>query len=241
MSGHSKWSTIKHRKGAQDAKRGKLFSKLVKEITVAAKMGGSDVVSNHRLKAAVYKAKQASMPSKNIDNAIKKGSGEGKDAVDYQEITYEGYGPSGVAILVECLTDNRNRTVSQVRATFSKHGGSLGENGSVAWLFEKKGIIQIEKEKAEEDQIMDLALENGVEDVRVEEEGYTIVTEVENFYVINDLFKKEFELANAEITMVAKNSIEVENETYQKVEKIIGLLDDLEDVQNVFSNEKLKK
>ena len=145
MSGHSKWATIKHKKGALDAKRGKLFSKLVKEITVAAKLGGADTTCNPRLRVAVLKAKQADMPNKNIENAIKKGAGDDKNSINYNEITYECYGPEGVAILVECLTDNKNRTVAEVRTTLSKNGGNLGETGSVAWQFEKRGVINIEK------------------------------------------------------------------------------------------------
>ncbi len=239
MSGHSKWSTIKHRKGAQDAKRGRLFSKLVKEITVAAKIGGSEQNSNIRLRAAVLKAKAASMPSKNIDNAIKKGSGEGKDAVDYQEIVYEGYAPNGIAVLVECLTDNKNRTVSQVRATFSKNGGNLGESGSVAWQFEKKGIIQIEKEKAQEEELIEVAIDSGAEDVKVEPEGFTVLTDTKDFYPVYEKLKESFEIANAEVGTVAKNSVDVDQGTYEKVTKLTNALDDLDDVQSVNSNEKL--
>ena len=241
MSGHSKWSTIKHRKGAQDAKRGRLFSKLVREITTAAKAGGVDQNSNHRLKAAILKAKNLSMPSKNIDNAIKKGGGAGKNEINYQEVVYEGYGPSGVAILVECLTDNKNRTVSQVRATFSKNGGNLGESGSVAWQFEKKGLIQIEKQNASEKELMELALESEVDDVKTEEQGYTIVTSVPNFYPTHDLFKEKYPIANAEIAMVAKNTVGVAQDVYDRVGRLTDLLDELEDVQSVSSNEKLEQ
>ena len=175
MSGHSKWSTIKHKKAAIDAKRGKLFSKLVKEIAISAKIGGGDLGANIRLRAAVEKAKASSMPSKNIENAIKKGTGE-KDSLHYEEMVYEGYGPDGVAILVHCLTDNKNRTVSDVRSAFGKHGGNLGETGSVSWQFEKKGVLYVEKTEIDEETLMEDALEAGSEDVVASEEGFMIVT-----------------------------------------------------------------
>ena len=239
MSGHSKWSTIKHKKGALDAKRGKLFSKLVKEITVAAK-GGGDPDTNPRLRTAILKAKSASMPAKNIENAIKSGTGE-KEGVTYQEITYEGYGPSGVAILVECLTDNKNRTVSEVRSTFSKNGGNLGENGSVAWQFEKKGIINIEKSVIPEEELMEIALDFGADDVSVENEGYTIKTDPSDFHTVHEKFKsKEIDIINAEVAMVPKNFVKIPSEQAEKVEKLLNILDDLDDTQSVSSNEEVE-
>lgn len=240
MSGHSKWSTIKHKKGALDAKRGKLFSKLAKEITVAAKTGGGDPATNLRLKTAIVKAKSSSMPGKNIENAIKSGTGE-KEGLVYTEITYEGYGPAGIAILVECLTDNKNRTVSEVKSTFSKNGGSMGESGSVAWQFEKKGIIQIEKKEITEEELFDLAIEAGAEDVEVSEEGYTVKTDPSAFHEVSEAIKaKEIATVNQEITMVAKNLVEIDEQKNESLQKLIEKLDDLDDVQTVSSNETLK-
>src|ERR1051326_5332773 len=180
MSGHSKWSSIKHKKGAKDAKRGKLFTKLIKEITVAARAGGGDVKGNPRLRTAVATAKANSMPNDNIDRAIKKGTGELEGAA-YEEIQYEGYGPGGTAILVQVLTDNKNRTVQEIRHTFQRYGGNLGENGCVAWMFDKKGLITVEKTQIEEDRLIGLALDAGAEDVRAEDEIFEITTKPEDF------------------------------------------------------------
>lgn len=239
MSGHSKWSTIKHKKGALDAKRGKLFSKLAKEITVAAKTGGGDPTTNLRLKTAILKAKSSSMPSKNIENAIKSGTGE-KEGLVYAEVTYEGYGPAGIAILVECLTDNKNRTVSEVKSTFNKNGGSMGESGSVAWQFEKKGIIQIEKKEIEEEELFNIVIEAGAEDIEVSEEGYIVKTDPSSFHIVAEIIKeKEIPTVNQEITMIAKNLVEVDEQKYESLQKLIEKLDDLDDVQSVSSNEKL--
>ncbi len=240
MSGHSKWSTIRHRKGAQDAKRGKLFSKFAKEIMVAAKLGGGDPVSNVRLRAAVLKAKAASMPSKNIDNAINKATVV-KDAAQFQELIYEGYGPDGVAIMVECLTDNKNRTVAAVRSVFSKHGGGLGQTGSVGWQFKKKGVLLIEKAAAaDEDALLEQALAAGAEDLLVEADGYTILTTVEEFTsVAEKLRAAELVFASAELSYFPKNYTQVSQVVYEQIQRLTTRLDDLEDVQTVASNEQL--
>ncbi|XP_060077770.1 probable transcriptional regulatory protein Dole_0371 [Ylistrum balloti] len=244
MSGHSKWATIKHRKGLADAKRGKLFSKIAREITVAARNGGGDTASNPRLKTVIMTARSASMPNKNIENAIRKGTGESKDGVDYMESTYEGYGPYGVAILVNCLTDNKNRTVAEVKKVFSKNTGNLGEIGSVAWQFEKKGVIHIEKGSIEEDQILGIGLELPIEDVISEEEGYIIYTTIENFNEVYEQLKenkgKSFELAHAEISMIPKNTIEINKDQAEKLQSLIDQLDDLDDVTSISSNELVR-
>ncbi len=237
MSGHSKWSTIKHKKASADAKRGKLFSKLVKEITVAARIGGDNLSSNIRLRSAVNKAKEASMPSKNIENAIKKGAGN-KDGVKYEEVVYEGYAPGGVAILVQCLTDNKNRTVSEVRFTFGKNGGNLGENGSVAWQFEKVGTVYIERSVISEEKIIEEALEAGSEDVISNQEGYVIKVKPDQFEsLVEALKKKQISIVNSEIEMYPKNFVTVSKEIGEKILKLTQLLDDLDDVQSVSSNE----
>lgn len=239
MSGHSKWSTIKHKKAAIDAKRGKIFSKLVKEITIAAKVGGADLSANIRLRTAVEKAKSNSMPSKNIESAIKKGTGD-KAGLDYEEVVYEGYGPHGVALMVHCLTDNKNRTVSNIRSILSKNGGNLGEGGSVAWQFEKKGTFYIARDVLDEEAILEISLDLGSEDVLVSEEGYVVLTSVETFgVVLEGLKQRDIPLINAEITMEAKNTVGVSKEVGEKISHLVELLDDLEDVQSVSSNEKI--
>lgn len=257
MSGHSKWATIKHRKGQADAKRSKTFSKIAKEITVAARLGGGDPSSNPRLRTAIATAKGVSMPGKNIDNAVKKGTGENKDGVEYFEITYEGYGPHGVAVLVDCLTDNKNRTVAGLRTMFSKNQGNLGEAGSVSWQFEKKGVLHIERSAIDEEKMTELALELGADDVQVDEEGYTLLTSPEAFNEIYETLGKKLPrlednaeernsnsasasaIVNAEITMVAKNNVPVNMEQSADIERLLNLLDDHEDVKSVSSNEEL--
>ena len=241
MSGHSKWSTIKHKKGAADAKRGKLFSKPAKEITGAAKIGGGDPQSNLRLRTAILKARSMSMPNKNIDNAIKSGLGN-KESDNYEEIIYEGYGPDGVAILIECLTDNKNRTVSDIRALLSKNGGAMGASGSVAWQFDKKGVISVERSVIEEAKLIDIALEAGAEDVEVDQEGYTILTDMASFHQVHEKIKEQVsEIAQAELAYIAKNDVALPEEKILKIEKLIELLDDLDDVQSVASNQIVKK
>lgn len=236
MSGHSKWSTIKRKKGALDAKRGKLFTKLIKELTIAAREGGGDPAGNPRLRLAVDNAKAANMPADNIDRAIKKATGE-LEGVTISELTYEGYGPGGVALLVEVATDNKNRTVAEVRHLFSKHGGNMGESGSVAWMFEKKGVVSLPKQGKTEDDILEIALNAGAEDMRTEDEYFEIQTEVESFEPVRRaLIEKNLTLDNASLQWIAKNIINVAGENAEKMMKLIESLEDCDDVQNVYSN-----
>ena len=236
MSGHSKWSTIKRKKGALDAKRGKLFTKLIKELTIAAREGGGDPAANPRLRLAVDNAKAANMPADNIDRAIKKATGE-LEGVTISELTYEGYGPGGVALLVEVATDNKNRTVAEVRHLFSKHGGNMGESGSVAWMFEKKGVVSLPKQGKSEDDILEIALNAGAEDMRTEDEYFEIQTEVESFEPVRRaLIEKNLTLDNASLQWIAKNIINVAGENAEKMMKLIESLEDCDDVQNVYSN-----
>jgi YebC/PmpR family DNA-binding regulatory protein len=236
MSGHSKWSTIKRKKGALDAKRGKLFTKLIKELTIAAREGGGDPAANPRLRLAVDNAKAANMPADNIDRAIKKATGE-LEGVTISELTYEGYGPGGVALLVEVATDNNNRTVAEVRHLFSKHGGNMGESGSVAWMFEKKGVVSLPKQGESEDDILEIALNAGAEDMRTEDEYFEIQTEVESFEPVRRaLIEKNLTLDNASLQWIAKNIINVAGENAETMMKLIESLEDCDDVQNVYSN-----
>lgn len=238
MSGHSKWSTIKRKKGANDAKRGKIFTKLIKEITIAAKMGGGDPEGNPRLRSAITAAKSENMPKDNIDRAIKKGTGD-LDGAIYEEILYEGYGPGGVAVLVETMTDNKNRTVADIRHFFAKSGGNLGESGCVAWMFDKKGSITVDKEGGiGEEELMDLALEAGAEDVVDEEESFQILTEPEAFNdVVDQLEKAEVKFTEATIAMIPKNSIDVtEEKTARSLLRLLDNLEDHDDVQKVHAN-----
>jgi len=237
MAGHSKWANIKHRKGAADAKRGKIFTRLIKEITVAARMGGGDIEGNPRLRAAVTTAKTVNMPKDNIARAIKKGTGEIEGEV-YDEILYEGYGPGGVAVLVECMTDNRNRTVADIRHYFAKSNGNLGESGCVAWMFDKKGTIQIEKTGISEEELMDLALEAGAEDVVEEDNGFQVLTAPEEFETVREALEQAgVTMSDAEISMVPKNTVEVTDENVAKsLMKLLENLEDHDDVQNVHAN-----
>lgn len=236
MSGHSKWATIKRKKAAIDAKRGKIFTKLIKEITIAARHGGGDPNGNPRLRLAVDNAKAQNMPQDNIDRAIKKATGE-LEGVTYHELTYEGYGPAGVAVLVEVATDNKNRTVAEVRHLFSKNGGSLGEGGSVAWMFDRKGIITLPVQGKTEDDIMDIILDAGADDLQSEEDFFEVSTSIESFESVRKaLAEKNLEIENASLQWVAKNLIEVKGEDAEKVMKLIESLEDCDDVQNVFSN-----
>jgi len=236
MSGHSKWSTIKRKKGAADAKRGKMFTKLIKEITIAAKEGGGDPGANPRLRLAVDNAKAANMPADNIERAIKKATGE-LEGVTFHELTYEGYGPSGVAVMVEVATDNKNRTVAEVRHLFSKYNGSLGENGSVAWMFDRKGVITLPTQDKTEDDIMDIVLEAGAEDLQTEEEFFEVQTDLESFDPVRKaLLAKELQVENASLQWIAKNVVKVSGEDAEKVIKLIDALEESDDVQNVFSN-----
>jgi YebC/PmpR family DNA-binding regulatory protein len=236
MSGHSKWSTIKHKKAAKDARRGKLFTKLIKEITVAARMGGGDINSNPRLRTAVTTARAQSMPGENIDRAIKKGTGE-LEGVTYEEIQYEGYGPGGAAIIAQVLTDNKNRTVSEIRRLFAKHGGNMGETGCVSWMFDKKGLITVEKSQVAEDRLMDIVLDAGAEDVRDEDEIFEVVTQPEDFATVKDrLDHEKIAVASAQVTLIPKNTVDVDAKNVEQILKLTEELEDHDDVQNVSAN-----
>jgi len=238
MSGHSKWSTIKRKKGAADAKRGKLFSKLIKEITMAAREGGGgDPNSNIRLKNAIDKAKQNNMPADNIERAIKRGTGEDADAASYEEITYEGYGPGSVAMLVEALTDNKNRTAADVRHIFTKHGGKLGGSGSVAFVFERKGFIQVPKDDVSEEQIFEAAIEAGADNVEDGGEVWDIYTEYTDFDAVRTNLKDGgLEIDNSELIMQPNTTVKVTGKDAQNMLKMMEMLEDNEDVQNVWAN-----
>jgi YebC/PmpR family DNA-binding regulatory protein len=237
MSGHSKWSTIRHKKGAADAKRGKIFTKLIKEIIVSARLGGGDPGANPRLRAAIAAARIENMPKENIERAIKKGTGE-LDGVSYEEVNYEGYGPGGVAVLVEVMTDNRNRAASDVRHIFSRHGGSMGEAGCVAWMFSKKGSIVFNKEKASEEEIMEVALDAGAEDIQEQEDQIEVTTSLEDFAAVKAAFDgKEMPYELAEITMVPQSTVPIEGEKVaQQVLKLMDALEDCDDVQHAYAN-----
>ncbi len=236
MAGHSKWANIQHRKGAQDKKRGKLFTKLIREITVAARMGGGDIDANPRLRLAVDKAKAQSMPKDNIDRAIKRGSGE-LDGDDYQEIRYEGYGPGGTAVMVDCMTDNRNRTVADVRHAFSKYGGNLGADGSVGYLFDHVGLLSYPA-GSDEDSIMEAAIEAGAEDVIVDaDRSIEVVTDPTEFEQVRDAMRRAgLEPENAELTMRAQTTAELGLDEAGSMVRLLEMLEDLDDVQNVYSN-----
>jgi YebC/PmpR family DNA-binding regulatory protein len=236
MSGHNKWSTIKHKKGAADAKRGKMFSKLIKEITIAARMGGGDIEGNPRLRTAVITARAANMPKDNIERAIKRGTGE-IEGVNYEEITYEGYGPGGVAVLVEALTDNKNRTVAEIRHIFDKYSGNLGESGCVAWMFDKKGMIVLPKQSLTEDEVMELALEAGAQDVSTEGDTYEITTDLADFEIVRKAIEtKGWKLELSEITMIPQTTVKLEGKKAEQMLKMMDALDDNEDLQRVFAN-----
>ncbi len=236
MSGHSKWANIKHKKGREDAKRGKIFTRLIKEITIAARLGGGDESANPRLRSAIAAGKAANMPADNIKRAIMKGTGE-LEGVSYEEATYEGYGPGGVAIIVECLTDNRNRTTPEIRHLFGKYGGNLGENGSVSWMFNRKGYIIIGKDKIDEDTLFEIVLENGGEDVQDEGETWGVYTDVENFEGVREALEKAgVEMQEANLAMVPTTTARVEGKKLQSVLKLLDAFEDHDDVQNVWSN-----
>ena len=236
MSGHSKWSTIKHKKAAKDARKGKLFTKFIKEITVAARMGGSDLNSNPRLRTAVLTARANSMPGDNIERAIKKGTGE-LEGVTYEEILYEGYGPGGAAILAQVLTDNKNRTVSEIRRLFIKHGGNLGETGCVSWMFAKKGLITVEKTRIDEERLMGIVLDAGAEDVKDEDDLFEVITQPEDFEKVKErLDREKVAVASAQVTMVPKNSVAVDAKHVEQILKLTEELEDHDDVQSVSAN-----
>ena len=236
MSGHSKWHTIKHKKAAIDAKRGKVFTKLIKEVTVAARMGGGDPDSNPRLRMAVQNAKAANMPSDNIKRAIMKGTGELPGTV-IEEIIYEGYGPGGAALYIEVVTDNKNRTVAEIRHILSKHNGNLGATNSVSWKFDKKGIFLVETSTIEEDKLMEIALESGAEDVTIEDDVYQITCEPSDFEdVRNFLETASVNISSSEITMIPSTTVKVEGKHAEQLMKLMDKLEDQEDVQNVYSD-----
>ena len=236
MSGHSRWSTIKHKKGAADAKRGRLYTKLIKEITMAAKLGGGAPESNPRLRKAIDEAKAVNMPADNIKRGIQRGTGE-LPGVSYEEVTYEGYGPGGVAVLIEAMTDNRNRTLPEIRTIFSKHGGNLGESGSVRFLFQKKGYIAIEKENATEDAVMEAAIEAGAEDVRTTDQHHEIVTEPDSLGTVKaHLEGRKLPVAVSEITMVPTTEVSLDARKADQMVKLMEALEDHDDVQHVWSN-----
>ena len=238
MSGHSKWATTKHKKGAADAKRGKVFTKITKELTVAAKLGGGNPDGNPRLRTAVEKAKEANMPQDNIKRAIQKGTGE-LPGVSYEEITYEGYGPGGVALLIECLTDNKNRSVSEVRHVLSKLNGSMGETGCVSWMFHQKGYIVVDKTAAGEDELMSLALDAGAEDMLVdpEEPNYEIITAPGDFENVKKaLSDKGIKMEVAELTRLPQTYVKLEGKEAEQMVRLMEALEDLDDTQNVYAN-----
>jgi YebC/PmpR family DNA-binding regulatory protein len=241
MSGHSKWHTIKHKKGALDAKRGKLFTKLIREMTIAARIGGGDPDANPRLRTAVDKAKGSNMPADNITRAIKKGTGELEGAT-YEELVLEGYGPGGVAILVEGTTDNRNRTVSEIRHIFTKYGGNLGGAGSVAYIFKPKGVISVAADKTTEDKLMELALDAGADDIVTEPQGFTVYTTPHDLEAVKGALRKAgIEPDEAEVKKLADNTISLEGTKAQQLLKLIEMLDDQDDVSNVWDNSDISE
>ncbi len=236
MSGHSKWSTIKRKKAKTDAQRGKIFTKLIKEITVAARMGGGEEDTNSALRTAIAAAKAANMPAANIERAIKRGTGE-LPGVVYENITYEGYGPGGTALLIEVFTDNKNRTVADIRHILSKHNGNLGEAGCVAWIFEKKGIINVEASKIPEDELLELVLESGVDDMRREDDLFEIVTQPNILEEVKEvLSNNNIDIESAEIAMHPKNTVKVNEKDAEKLLKLMEALEEHDDVNHIYSN-----
>ena len=236
MSGHSKWANIKYRKEAADAKKGKLFSKLAREITVAAREGGGDPDTNPRLRHAIEKAKEANMPMENIERAIKRGTGE-IPGVSYEHVVYEGYGPGGVAILVEALTDNKNRTTSEIRSIFNKRGGNMAGAGSVSWLFHRKGLIIVDKDVVGEDELLTIAIEAGAEDMKTESDRYEIITSPENFEQVKKAIQeKGIKLSSAEITMLPTNYIKLDGGEAKQLLSLMNALQSHDDVQQVYAN-----
>lgn len=236
MSGHSKWSQIKRKKGAKDAKKGQLFTKLIREITVAAREGGGDPAGNARLRLAVQTAKENNMPQENVTRAIKKGTGE-LEGVRYEEISYEGYGPGGVALMIDALTDNKNRTTAEVRHVLHKHGGNLGETGCVSWIFDKKGVVFVPKDKSDEERLLGVTLEAGAEDVRDEGDGFEVVSAMSDFDAVRQAIEKAgIQYDTAEIQRIPKNVVKLDGEDAGKVVKLMEGLEDLDDVQSVSAN-----
>jgi len=241
MSGHSKWSTIKHKKGAADAKRGKLFTRIIKELTVAARNGGGDSDTNPRLRTVIAEAKSVNMPADNIKRAIQRGTGE-LPGVSYDEITYEAYGPGGVAIMIEVLTDNKNRTVGEMRHTLAKHGANLGESNSVAWMFDKKGYIVVEKSKADEEKLLAAAIDAGADDMKDDEDNWEIVSPPDTFQSVLDAVKAlGVEPAAAEIAMLPQNYIKLEGKPAQQMVKLMEVLEEHEDTKKVWTNADIEE
>jgi len=237
MSGHSKWNTIKRKKGAADAKRGKIFTKLIKEITLAARLAGPDPEGNARLRQAIMAAKEENMPKDNIDRAIKKGTGGADGSAGYEEVIYEGYGPGGVAVLVEVMTDNKNRTVAEIRHIFSKHGGNLGENGCVSWIFEKKGSILLDKKSVSEDALMEIALDAGAEDVREEENEFEVVTDPVMFEQVKKAIDdKGIKYIKAQVTKIPQSAVRLEADKAVQMLKLMEKMEDNDDVQYTYAN-----
>jgi YebC/PmpR family DNA-binding regulatory protein len=236
MSGHSKWHTIKHKKGAADAKRGRVFTRIIKELTVAARAGGGDADTNPRLRTIVAEAKAVNMPAENIKRAIRRGTGE-EPGVQYEEITYEGYGPGGVALIIEAMTDNKNRTVGEIRHLLTKYGGDLGQSNSVAWMFEKKGYIVIEKTKASEDALLSAALDAGADDLRDDGDNWEVVSAPDAFPAVKEAVEKlGIETVSAQVAMLPKNYVSLEGKAAQSMLKLLDLIEDHDDVQHVWSN-----
>lgn len=239
MSGHSKWSNIKHKKGKNDAIRAKITTKIGKEITVAARLGGADPTGNMRLKLALQKARENNVPKDNIQRAIQKGIGA-TDGGDYEEITYEGYGPSGVALVVEVMTDNRNRAAADVRHAFSKHGGNLGESGSVTWMFKRKGVFVLPSDAGDEEELMMMALDAGAEDFKNDDDDYEVLTTPENYDAVEKAFQDaDIEMTISKITMVPDTTISLDGDDARKMQNLLDALDDLDDVKDVYSNAEL--
>ncbi|MFN8061973.1 MAG: YebC/PmpR family DNA-binding transcriptional regulator [Vicinamibacterales bacterium] len=236
MSGHSKWHTIKHKKGAADAKRGKIFTRIIKELTIAARNGGGNADSNPRLRTVIAEARSVNMPADNIKRAIRRGTGE-EPGVSYEEVTYEGYGPGGAAVIIDALTDNKNRTVGELRHMLSKHGGNLGEANSVAWMFDKKGYIVVAKSKAEEDKLMSAALDAGADDMRDDGDNWEILSPPDAFAAVLDAVKAlAIEPDAASVTMLPQNYVKLEGRTADQMIKLMDALDDHDDVKQVYSN-----
>ncbi len=236
MAGHSKWAQIKHQKAKNDAKRGQIFTKLIREITIAARLGGGDPDLNPRLRLAIEKAKEHNMPKDNIEKAIKKGTGE-LEGVNYIEVTFEGYGPGGVALLIEAVTDNKNRTTGEIRHIFSKYGGNLGNPGSVAWQFEQKGVIQIDKDKVDEDTLLEIALDAGAQDMKTEEDYYEVITTPHDFMKVKIAIEEQnIPIKFADVLMIPKNTVKVSEKDAEKLLKLIDALEENDDVQKVHGN-----
>ncbi|HHW42922.1 YebC/PmpR family DNA-binding transcriptional regulator [Desulfofundulus thermobenzoicus] len=241
MSGHSKWSTIKRKKAKVDAQRGKIFTRLAREIIVAARQGGGDPDANPRLKAAIQRAKEANIPNENIQRAIQKGTGE-LGGANYEEIVYEGYGPGGVAVMLEIMTDNRNRTAGEIRHLFSRYGGNLGESGCVSWMFEKKGLIVVDRDGLDEDELMLAALEAGAEDMRTEDESFEIITAPAEFEQVRSaLVEKGIPVSEAEVTMVPQSTVKLTGKEAEQMMRLMDALEDHDDVQEVYANFELEE